>query len=50
MTTESPKKKVLIVITKSNFGGAQRYVFDIARNLKNIFDVTVACGGNGLLV
>jgi len=50
MTTESPKKKVLIVITKSNFGGAQRYVFDIAKNLKNRFDVTVACGGSGLLV
>jgi len=50
MTTESPKKKVLIVITKSNFGGAQRYVYDIARNLKDRCEITVACGGNGLLV
>lgn len=51
MTTESPKKKkVLIVITKSNFGGAQRYVYDIARSLKEKCDISVACGGDGLLV
>jgi glycosyltransferase involved in cell wall biosynthesis len=51
MTTESPKKKkVLIVITKSNFGGAQRYVYDIARSLTAKCDIAVACGGEGLLV
>jgi glycosyltransferase involved in cell wall biosynthesis len=51
MTTESPKKKkILLVITKSNFGGAQRYVYDIARSVKEKCDITVACGGNGLLV
>lgn len=51
MATESrKKKKILIVITKSNFGGAQRYVYDIARSLKGEFDIAVACGGNGLLV
>jgi glycosyltransferase involved in cell wall biosynthesis len=50
MTTESPKKKkVLILITKSNFGGAQRYVYDIARHLKDTYDVSVACGGEGTL-
>jgi len=50
MVTESPKKKkVLILITKSNFGGAQRYVYDIARHLKDTFDISVACGGDGLL-
>lgn len=27
-------KKVLFVVTKSNFGGAQRYVYDIAANLQ----------------
>lgn len=44
------KKKVLYVITKSNWGGAQRYVFDLATNLpKGQFDVAVALGGNGLL-
>ena len=45
------KKKILFIITKSNFGGAQRYVFDLATNLpKNMYDVHVACGGQGLLV
>jgi len=42
------QKKVLIVITKSNFGGAQRYVYDLATNLpKDRFSVTVAFGGTG---
>lgn len=43
--------KVLIGITKSNFGGAQRYVLDLASALKaqNV-DITVACGGDGMLV
>lgn len=50
MTTESSKKKVLIVITKSNFGGAQRYVYDLSRSLKDSFDIVVACGGEGELV
>ncbi len=45
------KKKILFVITKSNFGGAQRYVFDLATHLpKDTYDVHVACGGDGLLV
>lgn len=44
------KKKILFVITKSNFGGAQRYVFDLATNLpKESYDVVVAFGGDGLL-
>ena len=39
-------KKVLFVITKSNWGGAQRYVYDLAINLpKESFDVKVALGG-----
>jgi glycosyltransferase involved in cell wall biosynthesis len=46
----NPKKKILFVITKSNWGGAQRYVFDLATSLdKNQFDVEVVAGGNGLL-
>lgn len=45
-----PKKKILYVITKSNFGGAQRYVYELATSLpKNSFDVTVAFGGSGIL-
>ena len=44
------KKKVLLVITKSNWGGAQRYVFDLATNLPRArFEIEVACGGRGEL-
>lgn len=50
MPGESIKKKILFVITKSNFGGAQKYVFDLATSLpKDEFDVTVALGGSGIL-
>lgn len=39
------KKKILYVITKGNFGGAQRYVFDLVTNLPNDkFEAVVACG------
>ena len=39
------KKKILYVITKGNFGGAQRYVFDLATHIsKDQFDVVVAFG------
>lgn len=42
------KKKILFVITKSNWGGAQRYVYDLATNLpKEQFEVAVAFGGTG---
>lgn len=44
----APKKKILYVITKSNWGGAQRYVYDLAVNLpKEQFEVVVAFGGTG---
>lgn len=47
----SAQKKILFVITKSNFGGAQRYVYDLATSLpREQFNVAVACGGNGTLV
>lgn len=43
-------KKIMIAITKSNFGGAQRYVFNNALNFKKQgFDVSVAFGGSGEL-
>lgn len=32
-TTLPRRKKVLFIITKSNFGGAQRYVYDLAMGL-----------------
>ena len=42
-------KKVLFVITKSNWGGAQSYVYALATNFaKNGADVVVALGGTGL--
>jgi len=47
--SNTPKKKILYVITKSNWGGAQRYVFNLATNLPEKFDVSVALGGNGAL-
>lgn len=38
------------MITKSNFGGAQRYVYDLATALpREMFDVAVAMGGSGVL-
>lgn len=51
MTEIKDKKlKILYVITKSNWGGAQRYVFDLATSLpKTKFDVVVALGGTGEL-
>lgn len=40
--------KVLYIITKSNYGGAQRYVFDLATHLpKDTFSAVVALGGTG---
>ena len=41
--------KIIIAITKSNFGGAQRYVYDIATELAKKHDVAVLFGGQGLL-
>lgn len=37
--------KILYCITKGNFGGAQRYVYDLANNIdKNQYEITVLCG------
>lgn len=42
--------KILYLITKSNFGGAQRYVFDLATEAKRSgHDVVVGFGGHGML-
>ena len=51
MTQQNTKKtRILYIITKSNWGGAQRYVYDLATNLpKKDFDIKVALGGNGVL-
>lgn len=43
--------KILYVITKANWGGAQRYVYDLATATKERgYDVAVAYGEPGLLV
>ena len=44
-------KKILFVVTQSEFGGAQRYIFEVARNLnKEQYEVLVAAGqGDGEL-
>ena len=50
MTKIGPRKKILFLITKSNFGGAQRYVYDLATALpKEEFSIMVAFGGQGEL-
>lgn len=45
-----PETKVLIAITKANWGGAQRYVFDVANEASSKgFEVVVAYGARGLM-
>ncbi len=47
---EKSKKKVLYIITKSVWGGAGKYVYDLAVNLpKEKFEVFVAAGGKNEL-
>ena len=47
METEQ-KKKIIYLITKSNFFGAQKYVYELAVEAKNRgHEVIVACGGTG---
>jgi len=42
------RQKILYVVTKSNFGGAQRYVYDLATHLPHDhYEPVVACGGTG---
>ncbi len=40
-------KKILYLITQSELGGAQGYIFDLAANLRDEFDITVAFGEQG---
>jgi glycosyltransferase involved in cell wall biosynthesis len=44
------KTKILYCITKGNWGGAQKYVYDLATSLpKDIYDVNVLLGADGIL-
>ncbi len=48
--TNKNKIKLFFLITKGNFGGAQRYVFDLVKNLPaNKYDITVICGEGATL-
>ena len=43
-------RKIAYVVTKSDGGGAQRYVYDLATNIqRGYFDVSVLAGGSGPL-
>ncbi|HUT22526.1 MAG TPA: glycosyltransferase family 4 protein [Candidatus Bipolaricaulota bacterium] len=42
--------KILYLITQSTWGGAQRYVYDLAVGMNKEFEVAVACGGDGGLI
>lgn len=43
------KQKLLLVVTKSNWGGAQKYVYEVACEMQEHYDVSVALGGTGEL-
>lgn len=48
--SDKSTKKVLFIITKSVWGGAQKYVFDMAVSLpKDRFEIFVAGGGRGAM-
>lgn len=43
--------RLLLLVTQSDNGGAQKYVYSLATGLpRDRYDVTVACGGNGPLI
>ncbi len=45
------RKRILYAVTKSNWGGAQRYVYDLATSLPPTeYEVAVVAGGNGALL
>ncbi len=50
MAQNKPRKKVLFLITKATWGGAQRYVYDLVTHLpKEEFELVVAHGESGKL-
>lgn len=47
-THPTPKKRVLFVITQSEFGGAQQFIFQfIKQTEKDAYDISVAVGSDG---
>jgi len=50
MSKQIMKKKILYCITKANWGGAQRYVYDLATSLpKDSYEPIVLLGSDGFL-
>lgn len=50
MSTDTPRTKIAFLITKSNWGGAQKHVYDVATHLDpKKYDVVVILGGHGVL-
>jgi len=47
MEIKKDKQKLLYIVTQSEWGGAQKYIFDLATNLANDFDIAVAAGPDG---
>ncbi|MFH1671594.1 MAG: hypothetical protein ABH889_02375, partial [Candidatus Portnoybacteria bacterium] len=43
----SPERRTLYIITKSVWGGGNRYVFDLTTSAKNEYQVFIAAGGRG---
>jgi hypothetical protein len=39
-----PKPRLLYLVTQAEWGGAQKYIFELAFAFKNDFEVTVAAG------
>lgn len=43
-------RKILYIITQSEWGGAQKYVYDLATNAPEGYLPIVVCGGKGILI
>ncbi|MCS6937502.1 MAG: glycosyltransferase, partial [Candidatus Bipolaricaulota bacterium] len=46
----SPMKKILQIVTLSEWGGAQHIVYLLAKSLRSDYEITVACAPGGPLV
>lgn len=44
---EKERKKILYLVTQSEIGGAQKYIYDLVRNLNQDFEIAVAYGEQG---
>lgn len=50
MTPPPARPRILEMITLSDWGGAQAYVFAVARGFKDRYDIAVACAPGGPLI